>query len=68
MEPRKQIDQTFLRHLDRMQRVARKYEDDLVASGRFKYARTEGDRKIYIEIATGREVPILIPNFHKNGE
>lgn len=63
MEPRKLLSPTILRHLDRMERVARKHEDDLVASGRFKYVRSEGNRNIYVEIATGREVPVLIPHF-----
>ena len=58
---RKRLDKTLYSYLDMIQRVAQKFEDDLIASRRFKYLRTEGDRKIYVELATGREVPVLKP-------
>ena len=51
------------RHFERIERIAKKFEDDLIATGRFKYVRTENSRKIYVEIATGHEVPVLVPNF-----
>ena len=51
---------TILYHyLDRIERTVRKYEEDLVATGRFKYVRTDSSHKIYVEIATGREVLVL---------
>lgn len=54
-------DPSSVRHFNRIQAIAEKYEAALVASGRFKYLRTEENKKIYIELATGREVPVLIP-------
>lgn len=45
----------------KIQRIAEKFEADLIASGRFKYVRTENSRKIYVELATGHEVPVLMP-------
>ena len=55
------IDPSLVNHFGRILAIAEKYEADLVASGRFKYLRTEEDKKIYVELATGREVPVLIP-------
>jgi hypothetical protein len=55
------IDPSLVDHFNRIQAIADKYEADLVASGRFKYLRTEEDKKIYVELATGREVSVLIP-------
>jgi hypothetical protein len=52
------------RHFDRIERIAKKFEDDLIASGRFKYVRTENNRKIYVELATGHEVPVLLPRLN----
>ena len=62
----RKLDPTMLRFLDTMERIARKFESDLIASGRFKYLRTEGERKIYIETATGHEVPVLMPSLYLN--
>ena len=56
----------MLRFLDTMERIARKFESDLIVSGRFKYVRTDNKRKIYVEIATGHEVPVLIPSLYLN--
>ena len=36
-------------------------EADLIASKRYKLVRTENNRRIYVEITTGREVPVIIP-------
>jgi len=48
-------------HFNRIQTIADKFEADLIASGRFQYLKTEGNKKIYIELKTGREVPVIIP-------
>jgi hypothetical protein len=66
MSDKRLADPTMLRFLDTMERIARKFEGDLIASGRFKYVRTDGQRKIYVEIATGHEVPVLIPSLYLN--
>lgn len=50
-----------MRHFNRIQAITEKFEADLIASGRFKYLKTEGNKKIYIEKTTGREVPVKIP-------
>lgn len=55
------IDPSFSSYFAKVERVAQKYEEDLIASGRFRYVRTENNRRIYVEIATGREVPVRIP-------
>ena len=57
-------DPSLVHHFNHILAIAEKYEADLVASGRFKYLRTEADKKIYLEIATGREVPVLMPVWH----
>jgi hypothetical protein len=62
--PNRKISPTLLRLLDDMERIACKFEADLIATGRFKYVRTDGERKIYIELATGREVPVLMPSLY----
>ena len=54
----------MLRFLDTIERVARKFESDLIATGRFKYVRTDGERKIYVELATRHEVPVLMPSLY----
>ena len=64
MSDKRLADPTMLRFLDTMERIARKFEGDLIASGRFKYVRTDDKRKIYVEIATGHEVPVLIPSLY----
>ena len=63
--PYKFPDPTLVRHFNRIQAIADKFEADLIATGRFKYVRTDGNRKIYVEMATGREVPVIIPLLDK---
>jgi hypothetical protein len=58
-------DPSLVDHFNRIQAIAEKYETNLVASGRFKYLRTEENKKIYVELATGHEVPVLIPVWPK---
>ena len=60
------IDPSLVSHFGRILAIAEKYEADLVASGRFKYLRTEEDKKIYVELATGREVSVLMPVWPKH--
>jgi hypothetical protein len=55
------ISTSDLDFFSKIQRIAEKFEADLIASGRFKYVRTENNRKIYVELATGHEVPVLMP-------
>ena len=52
---------SLVRHFSTIQAIAEKFEADLIASGRFQYLKTEGNKKIYIELKTGREVPVIIP-------
>ena len=59
------IDSSFVRHFNRIQAVADKFEADLIGSGRYIYLKTEDNKKIYVEKTTGREVPVLMPSFHK---
>jgi len=56
------ISTSDLDFFSKIQRIAEKFEADLIASGRFKYVRTEDNRKIYVELATGHEVPVLMPS------
>lgn len=58
-------DPLLVRHFNRIHAIAEKFEADLIATGRFEYLKTEGNKKIYIEKATGREVPILVPVWPK---
>jgi hypothetical protein len=55
------INSSQVSYFNKVQAIAEKFEADLIASGRFKYLRTDGNKKIYIEKATGREVPVIIP-------
>jgi hypothetical protein len=55
------ISTSDLDFFSKIQNIAEKFEADLIASGRFKYVRTENNRKIYVELATGHEVPVLMP-------
>jgi|HubBroStandDraft_4_1064222.scaffolds.fasta_scaffold329995_2 hypothetical protein len=55
------VNPSLVQHFNRIQAITEKFEADLIASGRFKHIRTEGNKKIYIERATGREVPVKIP-------
>ena len=57
------VNHSTVRYFNKVQAIAEKFESDLIASGRFTYVRTEDNKKIYIEKATGREVPVLIPRF-----
>lgn len=61
MKEYKPIDPSLIRYFGKIQAIAEKFEADLIASGRFKYVKTVGNRKVYVEIATGREVPVLMP-------
>lgn len=54
-------DPSFSSYFAKVEQVAQKYEEDLIASKRYKLVRTENNRRVYIEIATGREVPVIIP-------
>jgi hypothetical protein len=60
------IDQSTLDFFAKIQRIAEKFEANLIASGRYVYLKTEGNRKIYIEQATGHEVPVLMPTWTKS--
>ncbi len=55
------VNPSLVQHFNRIQAIADNFEADLIASGRFKYVRTENNKKIYVEIATGHEVPVLVP-------
>lgn len=55
------VDPSFNSYFAKVERVAQRYEADLIASGRYKLVRTENNRRIYVETATGREVPVIIP-------
>ncbi len=59
--PTKTIDPSMVSYFATIENIARKFENDLIASGRFRYVRTDGNRKIYAEITTGREVPVIVP-------
>jgi hypothetical protein len=50
-------------YFSKVQAIAEKFEADLIATGRYKYVRTENNKKIYVELTTGREVPVLMPSF-----
>ncbi len=54
-------DPALVRHFNSILAIAEKFEADLIASGRYKYVKTENNHKIYVEKATGRIVPVLIP-------
>lgn len=51
----------FYKHLARMVQTAQRFEEDLIASKRYKYVRTEGKNRIYMNIVTGNEFPVTIP-------
>jgi hypothetical protein len=55
------IDSSLVHYFGKIQVIAEKFEADLIASGRFEYLRTAGNKKIYVEKATGHEVPVIIP-------
>jgi hypothetical protein len=59
------VNSSQVSYFNKVQAIAEKFEADLIASGRFKYLKTEGNKKIYVEMATGREVPVLVPSFPK---
>lgn len=58
-------DPSLVRHFNRIQAITEKFEADLIATGRYRYVKTEGNKKIYVEIATGRKVPVRIPMLNK---
>jgi hypothetical protein len=60
------ISTSDLDFFSKIQRIAEKFKADLIASGRFKYIRTENNRKIYVELTTGHEVPVLVPSLTVN--
>jgi hypothetical protein len=55
------VNSSQVSYFNKVQAIAEKFEADLIASGRFKYVRTDGNKKIYIEKGTRREVPVKIP-------
>jgi len=55
------INSSQVSYFNKVQAIAERFEADLIASGRFKYVRTDGNKKIYVEKTTGREVPVKIP-------
>ena len=59
------VNSSLVEHFNRIQAITEKFEADLIASGRFRYLRTDGNKKIYIEKATGREVPVKKPMLAK---
>ena len=59
------VNHSSVDYFSKIQAIADKFESDLIASGRFEYLKTEANKKIYIEKATGREVPVLIPLWPK---
>jgi len=59
------INSSQVSYFNKVQAIAEKFEADLIASGRFQYLKTEGNKKIYIETSTGHEVPVLMPQFMK---
>ena len=61
MKKQRPIDNSYRDYFEKVERVAKRFEEDLIATKRFKYLRTENNRRIYAEIATGREVPVMIP-------
>jgi capsule polysaccharide modification protein KpsS len=54
-------DKGFYYYWDLIERTARKYEVDLVATGRYTYIKTDGNYRLYKEKATGKTIRILIP-------
>lgn len=54
---------SFYDYLDLIERTAKKYEADLVATGRYTFIKTDGQYRLYKEKATGRVVRILMPSF-----
>jgi len=60
------INSSKVDYFNKVQAIAEKFEADLIASGRYKYVRTdENNHRIYVEIATGHEVPVLMPTWTK---
>ncbi len=62
------VDPFLVRHFNKIQAISDKYEADLIASGRFKYLKTDGNKKIYVETATGHEVSVFFPILQKKPE
>ena len=59
----KPIDHSLVSYFGKIQSIAVKFEADLIASGRYQYLKTEGNKKIYIEKSTGKVVPVLMPTW-----
>jgi hypothetical protein len=57
-------DKGFYYYLDLIERTAKRYEVDLVATGRYTYVKTDGNYRLYKEKATGNVMRILIPKVH----
>ena len=61
MKQNKHVDPTAMRrHFEKIERVERQFEDDLKATGRFKYLGIEGDNKLYEERETGQLVKVWV--------
>lgn len=58
-------DPFLVRHFNKIQLISEKYEADLVASGRFEYLETKGNKKIYVEKTTGRTISVFFPILEK---
>ena len=57
------IDSSLVQYFGKIQAIAEKFETDLIASGRYQYLKTEGNKKFYIEKSTGKVVPVLMPTW-----
>jgi hypothetical protein len=57
----KKKDKGLYHYWNIIERTARKYEADLIASGRFKFIGKEDNYNLYKEISTGHVVRVLIP-------
>jgi hypothetical protein len=55
------IDPSLVQYFGKIQAIANKFEADLIATGRYQYLKTEGNKKIYVEKSTGKVVPVLMP-------
>ncbi len=61
------INSSQVSYFNKVQAIAEKFEADLIASGRYKYVRTdENNHRIYVEKATGHEVPVIMPTFRQS--
>ena len=61
------VNSSQVSYFNKVQAIAERFEADLIASGRYKYVRTdENNHRIYVEIATGHEVPVIMPTFKQS--